>query len=211
MTGITYSVGNMEELRTKVGEWAKRNFSDTIPKENPQAYGMLRCTAGMAEELSEMIESGYGLTTTPTDQEEYLDAIADICVYALDFCFTAGLPMQDVLLHDKETNRWEKRHIQMMAEGHQRESIPVLHEGLTVLIGKLAHSCLKMTQDIRRKEDHWENIRMSMCHVWRCCYRVSAWAGKDLNELVHEVAYKVIQRDWKKNRDNAHEVVDANG
>jgi hypothetical protein len=61
-----------------------------------------------------------------------------------------------------------------------------------------------MTQGIRRKEDHWGNIRISMCHVWRCCYRLSDWAGKDLNELVREKANEVMQRDWIKHPDSAH-------
>jgi hypothetical protein len=210
MTGITYSVGNMEELRTKVGEWAKRNFGDTLPKENPKAYGMLRCCAGMAEESAEIVmKGGWGMTPGPTDKNEYLDAIADICVYALDFCFTAELRMQDVLLHDKEANRWEKQFTALST--NQQPANCVLHEGITTMIGLLCHSSLKMCQDIRRTEDHQENILKSMCHLWRCCYRLSEWMGKDLNELVHEVAYKVVQRDWKKHKDNAHEVADADG
>lgn len=205
MSGITFETGNLEALRVKVGEWSTRNFGNTRPKENTQAYGMLRCAAGMAEELAEMLDCGYGLTTSPLDQEEYLDGIADICVYALDFCFTADLNMQDVLLYDLEMNRWEKEFI----KDPQRPSVPILHEGLSYLIGKLCHSSLKLTQKIRKGEDHFEAAKLNMCHVWRICYRLSAWAGKDLNLLVHEVAYKVLQRDWVNNPDHAHEVTDA--
>lgn len=205
MTGITYETGNLDALRVRVGTWAARNFGNTLPAENPQAYGMLRCAAGMAEELSELIESGWGLTTAPSNREEFFDAIADICVYALDFCYTARMSMQDVLLHDKEMNRWEKHFIAM--SDLQQPANNVLTEGLAVLIGKLCHSSLKMCQDIRRTEDHQENIKMSMCHVWRCCYRLSSWMGRDLNTLVHEVASKVVQRDWVKNKDTAHEEV----
>lgn len=209
MTGITFETGNLEEIRVRVGTWAAENFGDTLPKENPQAYGMLRCCTGMAEEYAEIIlKGGWGLTPGPTDKDEYFDAIADICVYALDFCYTAKLPMQDVLLHDKEPNRWEKQFIAL--SDNRQPANHILHEGISVLIGKLCHSSLKMCQDIRRTEDHKENILSSMCHLWRCCYRLSGWMGRDLNELVHEVAYKVIQRDWKKHKDNAHEVVDAN-
>jgi hypothetical protein len=210
MTGITYEVGNLEEIRNKVGEWAKKNFGDTLPKENPKAYGMLRCCAGMIEEYSEIIlKGGWGLTPGPVNQGEYLDAIADICVYALDFCYTAGLTMQDVLLHDKEPNRWEKQFIAL--SDNMQPANQVLHEGISVLIGGLSHSSLKLCQDIRRRENHEELIRQSMCHLWRCCYRLSMWMGRDLNELVHEVAYKVIMRDWVKHKDDAHEVVDADG
>lgn len=205
MSGITFETGNLEELRVKVGTWANRNFGHTWPSENTQAWHLAQLAGGMAEELSELIESGYGLTTTPTDHEEYLDAIADICIWALDFCFTAGFGMQDMLLLDKEMNRWEKEFLR----DPQRPSVPILHEGLCVLIGKICHDAIKLTQQIRRTEDHFGEMKLNMCHVWRICYRLSTWAGMDLNELVHKTASNVLRRDWKTNPDTAHEVDNA--
>ena len=207
MSGIIYELGGLEKLRVSVGAWAAKNFGNTLPEENTRAYGMLRCVAGMAEELSETINSGYGLVHMPQDREAYLDGIADICIYALDFCSIAGLGMRDVLLHSREPSRWEKRHLALLRGiGRPQECVPILHEGLFVFIGELAHSSLKICRGIRKTEDHDEKIKMSMCHVWRCCSRLSSRTSTDLNKLVRKVAKKVLRRDWIKSPDKAHEV-----
>jgi hypothetical protein len=163
----------------------------------------------MTEEYAELIlKGGWGMTPGRANKEEYLDAIADVCIYALNFCHTAWLSMRYVLLYDKEMNRWEKQFISLY-ENHQPAANQVLHEGISVLIGGLCHSSLKICQDIRRKESHDMLIHSSMCHLWRCCYRLSAWMDKDLNLLVQEVSSKVLMRDWTTHKDNAHEVADA--
>lgn len=203
MKGITFETRNLEELRVRVGTWAAENFSSTWPSENTKAWHLVQLAAGMAEEHAELIlKGGWGLTPGPVDEAEYLDAIADICIWALDFCYTADMQMQDMLLYDKEPNRWEKQFVAL--SDNKQPANCVLHEGIAVLIGNLCHSAVKLTQGIRRTENHNEKFLQSMCHLWRCCYRLSEWMGKDLNALVHETALKVVQRDWTKFPDSAH-------
>lgn len=200
---IPFAVTDLEGLRLRVGAWSRRNFGSTLPKERPMEHGMLRCVAGMAEELAELIESGWGLTPSPANVDEYLDAIADICIYALDFCYQAEMPMAKVLTCDVQMNRWEKHFDELVANGQPANH--VLHEGLTVLIGKLCHGSLKICQGIRRTEDHMGSILLNMCHVWRLCYELSAWQGRDLSLLVLEIGEKVTKRDWVGSPDTAHQ------
>jgi NTP pyrophosphatase (non-canonical NTP hydrolase) len=202
---ITYDCGELEELRKKVGEWAARNFGSTLPENDRVVYGMLRCAAGMSEELSELIESNDQTTPCPKDMNEAKDAIADICIYALDFCYTAEIQMQEMLLNDREPSRWEKEFLKLNVEGV--ESIIVVHVGLAVVLGKIQHSVLKMSQGIRLQENHMDQIVTHMCHVWRLCYRLADFWRSNLNELVKTTAEKVIQRDWIANPDDAHERV----
>lgn len=211
MNAITYETGNLENLRKQLGEWARKNFGDTLPSERTKEYGMLRCLAGMSEELSEFIKETDMTQTRPsTDQILALDAIADICVYALDFMYTAELTIQDVLLHDRDPSGWEKKFISAMAsmDAGPEVAVNAAHIGLAYCIGQLNHAVLKMCQDIRRDEPHWDHIRSHMCHVWRLCYRLANYYGKNLNPLMHETVGKVTQRDWQKDRDHAHERVD---
>lgn len=216
---IVYDCGDLEGLRFDVGTWASRNFGHTLPEKDRKIYGMLRCASGMDEELSELIENSDQLTPCPFDREESLDAIADICIYALDFLYTASITMQTVLLYDREQSRWEKEFmrattdtegISELVDSNPNAPVCIIHVGLAVLLGKLQHSVLKKSQKIRGKEDHMEQIMLHMCHVWRLCYRLSAFWKKDLNELVKETAAHVLKRDWIANPDHAHEVDNAN-
>lgn len=204
MAGIVYETGDLEELRTKIGEWATRNFGSSLPEKNTKLWSMLRTLSGMSEELSELIEASPGCTTAPKDVYEALDSVADLCIYSLDFMYRAEMTVQDTLLHDKEPNRWEQDAIEA------EYPYPTLHEGLAVLIGKLHHHTRCSTKGIREHENHLEQMKVTMCHVWRLCYRLAALLGDtDLSILVKEVAAKVLQRDWVQNPEDAHLKVDA--
>lgn len=205
MVDVYFDLPLLEDLRVSVGEWARKNFGHTLPKENRQIYGMLRCAAGMTEEIGELIEGGLGLTICPTDVDAKLDAVSDICIFALDFMFMAGLAVEDVLVRER-SNRWERQY-QLMLEAGQ-PATPVLHEGLSVLIGALMHHVLKKSQGIRNKEDHDQGIRTNMLHIWRLCYVMAHHLSKgdeDLNDVVAFTAKKVLARDWVENPDGAHE------
>lgn len=202
MTPITFEVGNLEYWRRQVGTWAERSLGHTLPKENTEAWRLVQVSAGMAEEYSELIvRGGWGLTPGPTDRDEYLDAIADICIWSLDFCWTARLSMPDVLTYDLEPTRWERNFV-TLTENHQPANV-VLHEGISVLIGQLCHASVKMSQGIRRNEDHRGAMLASLCHLWRCCYLLSEWMGENLNLLVPRVASGVTRRNWVENPDDA--------
>lgn len=204
MAGITYETGDLEELRVKVGEWAARNFGSTLPKENTRLWGMMRCLSGMSEELSEFIEDSPGCTSTPTHLDKALDAIADICIYSLDFMFRAEMKVQDVLMRDKCPSRWERDSYVV------DQPYPTIHEGLAVLIGKMHHHTRCSSKGIREHENHFEQLEICLCHVWRLCYRLCNLFGKkDLNVLVKEVAEEVLKRDWVKNPEDAHLKVDG--
>ena len=197
---VVFEVGNLEVLRERVGGWAEVNFGHSLPKENTESWRLVQIAAGMAEEFSELVlEGGYGLTPGLRDKDKYFDAIADICIWSLDFCWTAGLTMEEVLLHDQKPNRWEVE----FANLDNYLPNPVLHEGIAVFIGKLSHSAVKMSQDIRRNEEHRKSMVESTCHLWRCCYKLSKWMGMDLNQLVHKVAWEVVMRNWVKYPDDA--------
>ena len=206
METVSFEVGTLESLRVRVGTWAAHNFGHNLPEKNCRSYHLLWCAAGMGEEVSELIESGWGLTPSPTDEEEFFDALADICIWGLDFCYAIDKRMELVLLYDKEPNRWEKQ-FHALSAGRQSAN-HVLNEGLSVFVGRLLHSSVKLCQGVRLDEDHMDNMLLSMCHVWRCCYLLSDWMGRDLNVVVHETALRVLQRDWKKNPNTAHELAD---
>jgi len=204
MYGVSFNAVELERLRVEVGEWSHKNFSGTLPKERPRIYGMLRCVAGMSEELGELIGSWRSLAPIPFNLSDKLDAIGDICVYALDFCFTADISMGDVLYFDNEMCEWERSHISVPPE--DQRIVPILQEGLAYFIGKLSHHTLKQAQKIRNTEDHDFWIKHSMCHIWRLCFRLCREInGVDLSNLVRSVTNEVLKRDWSQSPDSAHE------
>jgi len=192
MSIVSYDYALLETLRTSVGEWSKEHFDRSLPPDG-SSFGMLRCAAGMAEELSELI--------CGRDKQEYLDAVADICIYGLDLCYRAGFGMRDMLTCDDETSIWENHGSPFLSS----TVLQVQITNLSVHIGKICHGCLKRSQGIRGTEDHLADIKINMKHVWGLCRSVCAGVGEDLNRVVYNTACSVIKRDWTKNPDGAHE------
>ena len=200
MTGISYESGKLEALKLAVGSWSELNFSSTLPDKNPKIWQMLRCSAGIAEELGELVEQLDPSTVHTVDLAEARDAIADMCIFAMDLLYNAHFKMQDVLLKDTTPSKWEVEYLRERAE------VDPLLMGLTYMVGSLNHHVLKECQQIRNKENHFEGIAQCMCHIWRLCSRLCHHLKADINVLVEEVATKVLKRDWAKEPDDAHHV-----
>ena len=201
MPGITYDIGDLEQLAEDIGVWSTKHFGHTLPTHSPRPWSLLRASAGMTEEIGELLEQLN--FTYQKDLAEIEDALADICVYALDFMYKNEMTVQDTLLHDKEPCQWESAYIKTIPQGEA--VVGVLASGLVIFNARLAHHTLKSSQRIRKHENHQEGMRLNMCHVWRLCYRIAKHYDRDLNQLVKKVAEKVLKRDWTKNPETAHE------
>lgn len=200
MSGITYNVGDLEELRTRVGSWADKNFPVPDGDTNKQLRWMLRECCGMSEELAALV-----VASDDDINDEVLDAVADIAIYSLSFMWHASFRVQEVLLFDKEPCRFESSWM-YVKQDFRSFRIDCLIVGLAYHIGRLSHHVLKTDQNIRKHENHWEQMRLHVCHIWRLLYRLtSGHYSRDLSGLVVEVGERVLDRDWIEYPDTAHE------
>lgn len=205
MSGMTWAVEQLENYRKAVGEWSLNNFSGSLPKvDDPVPWSLLRCAAGMTEEVGELLEQIEMDTVHPRIEDEVEDALGDICIYALDFLAKSGVAFQDMITADLEQNAWEKAYITAQADDYD-SAVEVLTTGLVIVNARLTHHTLKNSQGIRKQENHPEKMKHYMCHVWRLCYRIAEHYRWNLNWIVERTAKKVLKRDWTKNPDTAHE------
>lgn len=204
MSGITFNIGELEDLKMQVGQWAARNFAHTLPTKNTTIYGLMRCTTGMVEELGELLEQTDDTTIRPEmDMSEVSDAIADILIYSLDFMFTANFMVASTLAADVSPSRWEVAfdHSQMMPN---ERDLTIITNGLAYTLGRLSHHVLKQCQGIRKKEDHWHQMQVMTCRIWRLCFVLCSSLGIDFHDLVRNTVDRVTKRDWVQNPDEAH-------
>lgn len=80
-------------IQKEVGEWSTKNFGD-----GPAWHKLL----GVAEEVGELchayLKREQGIRgSTAKHREEIIDAVGDILIYLLDFCFREGLDAESIL------------------------------------------------------------------------------------------------------------------
>lgn len=180
----------LDQLQTEIKEWSFRNFKDNSSKamkcdysDHPAELKMLAPLLGLVEEFGEFDEAVQknGATDRKSD---VLDAIGDMCIYLLDFCWRDGMTMTPIPIGQS-----------------------LKQAGLAVLIGKLAHVVLKRHQGIRGYDDYtkYDNDRRE--RVFAILFRlnniVAQWYGMTLLNVIENTWSKVKQRDWEKNKKNA--------
>lgn len=183
---VAFDVDALEELRLKVGMWSGRNFGHTLPEHNPRTYAMLRNVAGMVEELGEVLEA--------TGMEDALDAVADLCIFSLDYLWNASIVVPSVLPRHVETGCVVPlaKHLSLFST-------------MTICIGRIGHFTLKRSQQIRSQETELDSVRPWIRLLWVSCARyVKWWYSADLSQLVKDTAEKVLQRDWLAHPNTAH-------
>lgn len=108
---------NWQDLAEAVGQWSTANFG------SQKGLGCLVPLMGMAEEVGEWYEAN--------DHKDQDDALGDICIFLMDYCYRAGVDLSGI---PKEG-------------GGQREA------SLVESVGKLFHVQVKRIQGIRGMED----------------------------------------------------------
>lgn len=205
MSGVLFNIGDLEEWKNRIGEWAGRNFPlPSIEDEAGDSRRRMRQALGIVEEYGELMDAYTG--GAEDSRKETMDAVADMMIYSLDLCHTCKFPAHEVVSADTIPSVFEATCVDNWDDGHC-PAADHLMEGLAVYIGRLAHAALKWEQKIRMSEDHERQIRLCLCHIWRMLYQFCRYNGEDLNALVVKVAEKVTRRDWKANPNDAHEKV----
>ena len=109
-------INTWQELRDAVGKWSVANFG------SQRGLGCLAPLLGMCEEVGELESAG-----TPEDRE---DALGDILIFLMDYCYRAGVDLQGVY-----------------------SVCPGTVRAMSVAVGRLHHIQLKRIQRIRGMDD----------------------------------------------------------
>lgn len=169
-------------LSIQVGQWSQYNFDDQLPH---------RPAMGMLEELSELQEGWSEL-----DVDKVMDAVADVTIYMADYFAKRGWSMGNAWA-GAVTPRW------VGGDFDFNTMVPRL-------IKHLSHHHLKGEQGIRGGAAKQDEAMKDACAatLWYL-NRVCSFLGKDYLGVVSDVWATVSKRDWKKNRDNANVVAEA--
>lgn len=165
-----------ETLQTEVGEWSQENFGG-----QPDHYPFL----GTGEEAGELADD---LDDESAPDEEELDAIGDVLVYAADFCARRGLDYQAA--YDAAQNRTPEH------DNFWRE--------WTAARGQLERSILKQLQGIDDADKYADGERVGQQAEQQALTRVlcaletfATERGYTLEECVQVAWYdEVIDREW---------------
>lgn len=156
--------------------WTQRNF-DAVPG----WVEALAPLAGAYEEFGELVEA-----RSFANDEDQMDAVADMAIYLTDVCNRIELPLVDLRFS-------------------QRQPYPPGNFCIMMIksLGKLSHHILKQGQGIRRTEDHVLNTTLHMSAVMDHLefYCVENWQMSLFSDVVYPVWEKVRERDWVKERD----------
>lgn len=156
------------QLQEELKIWQAHNFPGS------ESWASL---LGIGEELGELCES--------EDEERFIDAIGDICVYIADYCNSMNLNMTAV--KDAEYEQFIKGEFDLF----------------TKIYGKLCHAHLKLIQKIRMNEDHNYNIIKCLSEIMN---HINVYSDKSLEEITWQTWLKVRERDWQANRNEAHKI-----
>lgn len=182
---------NLIAIQAEQVEWSEKNFG-----KQHERYPLM----GMIEELLEFEEAWKArsaLVQDDTDRvtavDEVVDAVGDIAIYMLDYCGKVGWQLDHLwvlrrTLPDEDPNDWAY---------------------LVPFARRLAHHHLKGEQGIRgTPEQHRLAIGDTCRAILKHLELISKYLNKDFLEILDGVWSKVRQRDWTKNKVNAHEVAE---
>jgi hypothetical protein len=91
--GIVFNIGELEDWKNRIGEWANRNFPISgYEEESGRSRARMRQALGMMEEYGELRAAD-----TIGDEKETADAVADLMIYSLDLTHTCGFTVSEIL------------------------------------------------------------------------------------------------------------------
>lgn len=154
------------ELQTQVSEWSHRNFPNNKPH-----HPLL----GIVEEVGELDDA--------TTDEAIEDAVADILIYAADYCARNDL---------------------LLVEGEGESN------SLGSAVSRLAHFHLKGEQDIRYPAEQIQALKQQAVErVAAELFNFGRDAGVDVLQAASAVWEKVRLRDWQKHPVNAAKIAEG--
>jgi NTP pyrophosphatase (non-canonical NTP hydrolase) len=169
----------IREFQAAHGPWVKHNFGD-----RPAHWPLL----GIGEELGELshaqLKMEQGIRGTREEHlEKQKDAIADVVVFAADYCSSMGWDLQDIVGFET----FSQLQASLLKDGrHDWELVFRARKHL----GKLDDAFLKESELMGR-----DALRSIFTSLAAYCNR----RGWDMHVEVMAVWAKVSQRDWKKN------------
>jgi|JI9StandDraft_1071089.scaffolds.fasta_scaffold26938_9 NTP pyrophosphatase (non-canonical NTP hydrolase) len=165
-------INRLNELSQEIGKWSEENFGDNGMGE----FKHCRPLMGITEEYGEYIDA--------TRMDDIRDALADMGIYCLDFCYQTGCVIQEV--------DWE---------GLELESC----------LGKMNRIVLKRIQKIRGYDDD-NKFESELTFYCSCFFHVlddNLYAGTigktypSIVQLIDDVWEKTVsKRNWKANKEN---------
>lgn len=157
----------LNELKNEVGQWSAANFGDN----SMGRFKALRPALGVLEEYFEWCDAVFAM-----DTEGEIDALADIGIYLLDFCYQLEIDIPDYSIISKVSHT------------------------------KLPRILLKRIQEIRGYEntDYFiEQIKGCVADWFVFIDRMADDHGKTGLEVIEEVWQKVVsKRNWVANKEN---------
>jgi hypothetical protein len=164
-------MNSWEDLKNAVGQWSAANFG------SQKGLGCLAPLLGIAEEAGEWFSA-----ETLEDED---DAVGDICIFLMDYCYRAGVDLSGMPL-----------------EGTESLSC------LTAALGRLCHLQLKRAQRIRGMED-WDAFEQARYKavgglIWELDYLLGPQTNDD------NTAFQLACRVWQSvvSKRKWHEVPD---
>jgi hypothetical protein len=149
----------IRQIQDEQKPWVEHNFGQR-PSWQP--------LVGIVEEMGELVES--------ISRQERLDAMADIVIFATDYCTSQGWDAGEL---------WGRSH-----PSHCNSD-----KLLTAIIGRMCHAHLKSAQGIRTHEDHGANAKKEMIALFS--WLQNEWPETAL--VANSTWNSVKQRDWRAN------------
>lgn len=172
------NVKYFNEVKNQVGEWSAANFGDNGMGE----FKYLRPYMGIFEELEELESAERLLRLFPQSSkleimDEIKDALGDICIYMLDFCYQLGV---DVPQYQAEFLQVGEIHHVLLKRIQRIRNM----ENTALFYDKVKQWLVGLMLFISDKAERY---------------------GFDLDEILAETWAKVSKRDWRKAPTNGGE------
>jgi len=196
----------LTEVQERLYAWQVRNF----PVVEKTA---LHCCLGVVEELGEMRQAWEKLAAVlvaspaaPSDsyqadwecrkaqnEAEVKDAIGDVAVYLMNLCSAKSWNIGSVIYEHLSSDKAPRQ------------------EHISIAIGRLAHAILKADQGIRKNEDLEAIAKDAIFEIWNFLAAFCEDYEWRFENIVSEVAERILQRDWIKNPETAVNSQDEGG
>lgn len=160
---------SLDELQSEVSEWAEENFPGQPPV-NPER--------GIYEELGEFAEAAES-----GDMEAIEDAIGDVVIYCCDFTAKRDLPLSECIQAVDEDDLWLSSNTSSL---------------LLYAAGRIAHSELKLDQEIREDDDDvgdeatMKGVGLLLLYL----NQISGIFGTTIDRCVERAWGEVSEREW---------------
>lgn len=164
----------LRQLQEEQKPWVLRNFLDPVTGLQRPVWMPLM---GLCEELGELVEAGES-------SSDVHDALADLVIFAADFCTAMEWDLQTI---------WDGRK-EYLRTGGWRNDEHLLR--MTVCVGRLQHHFLKRAQRIRGDAEHHD--REGRRWLGHLLFEIAFLGGPELLRLVEETWSRVRQRNWRR-------------